>query len=468
MSDDESVNSVVVKYATKGVNKVTSASQQVRDSVRKTAEATNTASQTQKDAMFRVMGSLTTVWGYIISKTPALKAQMKSIGKSSAMLAKSLGKTLVPAFQGLSRFLRFVATTFRSLPGPMKSFIAMSFALTSGLLVLTTAATSTATALGGMAAVLGVSLTTIGLVVAAVALLYVAWKNNFLGIQQITKQVVAWLRKQVTKFVAFVRPLWRRFVVGLRKLWGVHGGALKKELGATMTFLGNVISGFISGTKPIWKTGLRIMAAVTKASFAIIKTRILTVMDAIVTAIRVGLALLRGDWKKAGNLVLGFVKRTASRIEGLADRLVNIFDGLAASAYRWGKDLIGEFISGINSKIAHFQQKVDELKNTVEKSMSFDRVKNDRMAQRWGADLVDHFSRGMARKSGQLQGALPSRQSDSFGLHPAGGGGNRTTVNVTVEAGAVQMRGGSTARVNAEKTAEGVAEEFAQRMGRRS
>jgi uncharacterized phage infection (PIP) family protein YhgE len=257
---------------------------------------------------------------------------------------------------------------------------------------------------------------------------------------------------------------------------------------------------------------MRILKAVTKVAFAYIKTYVLTVIDALVTGVRAGLALLRGDWKKAGKIILGFVKRAGKRIKKFANRVGEILGGLAESALdwakdlvkkfvaglsakkkafteklgklkqkvtdkigglakaakRWGKDLIAEFVAGINSKIAQFKQKVNELEDAVKKALSFDRVKNDRMAQRWGADLVDHFSRGMARKSGQLQSALPSQQPGSFGLQAASGTGSGTTVNVTVEAGAVQMRGGSTARVNAQKTAEGVADEFAQRFGRRS
>lgn len=468
MAGESGVSSAVVKYAARGVDAVVSANQRVRKSASKTGDVMETLGQDTSDAMRNMSGSILTAWSYVIAETPALREQMARIEQSGSKVAKSLGTSLVPAVRGLATVVQTAAAKFRALPGPVRSFIAMSLALGSALVVLTTAAVTLSAALLGVSTVLGVSLSTIGMVVAAVALLYVAWKNNFLGIQTVTASVIQWLREKVTAFVAFVRPLWERFAAGLRELWSVHGTALRTEFGATLTSLWQKISWFVQATKPIWKTGLRVLSAVTKATFAVVKTRILTVMDAIVTAVRVGLAVLRGDWKKAGELILGFVDRTTERVRGLVDRLGSIFGDLAASAKRWGKDLISEFISGINAKIARFQRKINDLKSTVQRAISFDRVENDRMAQRWGSDLVDHFAKGMSRKSGHLRSALPSQHPGSFGLQPAGGSGTRTNVNVTVEAGAIQMRGGPTARTNAEKTAENVAHAFEQRFGRRS
>jgi hypothetical protein len=112
---------------------------------------------------------------------------------------------------------------------------------------------------------------------------------------------------------------------------------------------------------------------------------------------------------------------------------------------------------------------VDSVMSAASDVISFDVEANDRMARRWGSDLISEFSRGMNSQLGTLQRMGPGRDPASFGLPKASPtGGSPTTVNVTVEAGAVQLRGGDTARINADKTAEGVANEFERKFGRRS
>lgn len=452
------------------------------------------------------------VWAKILSKSEALQGKSKKLGKTLSKTATIIAKAVAPALLAGADALIMLFEGFNNLSGPVQTFISVAFGVVSALTILGTAAMAAQAAIGTLSMSMLPVIGGAALLVAAVAGLYVAWQNNLFGIQTIAAQVFKWLKQQVAKFVSFVKPLWKSLVAGLRKLWKVHGKALVKEFTATMNSLYRTISWVIAVTKPIWKTGLKILAAVTKMVFSIIKTRVLTALDAIVTAVRVGLALLRGDWKKAGKIVLKFINRTVERIKGLVGRLGEIFGGLAESAVtwakdlvkkfvagldekkkalvqkanqfkqkvidtiggladsaaQWGKDLVSEFISGIDDKIARFKSKINDIKNTVQEAISFDRVENDRMAQRWGSDLVEHFSRGMTKKSMHLQSALPSQKPGSFGLQPAGAGGGGSSVNVTVEAGAIQMRGGSTARVNAEKTADGVAEAFEQRLGRRS
>lgn len=518
MADDRT-NGVVVKYATKGAQKVRKANESIASSIESVrSEQEETASTMADDyaeqrAALQSLGStMRSVWGYVIDITPGLQQQMGRLSKATKRVAQSLGKSVVPAFRAVADLALVAAEKFAALPGPIRGLVGVAFGLLTALVTLGSVMMTVQFAAYGLGTAFGSLLSPILAVIAAVAVLYAVWQANLFGIQGIAKRVFAWLRTQLTAFVGFVRPLWQQFVAGLRKLWQVHGKALMKSFEKVFAQLRAGIVAFVSVTKPVWKTAMRVMAVAVKVYWNLIKTYVLTALDFVLTAVRAGLALLRGDWKKAGKIVANFVKRTAQRVKKLANEVTKLLGGLAASAVewaknmltkfiagieakvtaftetvnelkrkvtngmdglvqsakRWGKDLIGEFVSGINSKIAHFQRKIDELKSTVQDAISFDRVENDRMARRWGSDLVDHFARGMSRKSGRLRSALPSQQPGSFGLQPTGSAGGRTTVNVTVEAGAVQMRGGSTARVNAEKTAESVANEFAQRFGRRS
>lgn len=71
------------------------------------------------------------------------------------------------------------------------------------------------------------------------------------------------------------------------------------------------------------------------------------------------------------------------------------FIGLGMNAPKWGSDLMGNFIIGLNSRYGELQSTLSAIRSMIDSALSFDLVSNDLMAERWGRDLVTHFSAGM-------------------------------------------------------------------------
>jgi TP901 family phage tail tape measure protein len=72
----------------------------------------------------------------------------------------------------------------------------------------------------GLVAILGGPVTVvIGLVVAAIALLFVAWTNNWGGIQEKTATAAAWIQARLDEFVLWLTGLWNTYGDDVTRIW---------------------------------------------------------------------------------------------------------------------------------------------------------------------------------------------------------------------------------------------------------
>lgn len=104
------------------------------------------------------------------------------------------------------------------------------------------------------------------------------------------------------------------------------------------------------------------------------------------------------------------------------------YDGLVAKAPVWGSDLMGRFITGMNSKYGALLSTLARIRSAIESALSFDITRNDLMAERWGSDFISHFATGMQAAPAPAA-AIPAPQ-----ITVAAGGGTtyNTPVNVSV------------------------------------
>jgi hypothetical protein len=151
------------------------------------------------------------------------------------------------------------------------------------------------------------------------------------------------------------------------------------------------------------------------------------------------------------------------------DRLAS----LPSDARQWGQDIIGNLIQGIQDRIPDLNSTLSNVRGNIEEHISFDRIANDRMARRWGEDLVSEFSAGVERGQSTTEiitpnggGAAGLAGSMRAGL--GGGGGGGTTINVTIERGAIQIRGDRTdGQTSERRVADEVGREFDERTAGR-
>lgn len=266
------------------------------------------AKKTQKSVkgLVDIYGLLDRALSRIIDNTPKLKKRKERVKTSINRVARSLGETLVPAFEAGADIAERVADVFTDLPGPMRAFIAMALGIAVALATVVPAAATVAVALTN------ISLPVLALIALGAAL-YAAWQYNLFG-----------MRDTISEFVGVVQPLVARFVKRFRALWNTHLKPLFGETKQTMNALA-----------PVFKAIFAVITTVTKAAWALISTLILQRLDTILTFVRAGLALLRGDWEGAWDIIAGYVERTMDRIAGLVGRLGAIFGDILKVVVRF-------------------------------------------------------------------------------------------------------------------------------------
>lgn len=407
------VSETVVRYAARGAKKVQRADRQVRDSINETAKTARKESgtirqwmQQHKTALTAIAAATTGLMAGIISKSPTIQAELASVRIAFSLLAMEIGQSLQPAFRTIGDLALDVADWFGNLPQPVKDFTAAMIALTPVAIAAAAAIALSGTAIGATIVSIAAAAAPILVLVGVVALLYTAWKNNWLGIRDITMGILNWLKVQFQKRPKVMLAAWQAFLALLRGDWAT-----------------------------VWRK---------------IKTIIATLWPTIIAA------------------VIKHGRRLVAKIQAKANDIKQRFLDLVAAAKRWGRDLMRQFAEGIISRARAVRRRVESIMDDVRDAMSFDQSANDRMARRWGQDMVRHFARGMESQRSQLQRALPQQQPAAFGATAAPAGGGGTTVNVTFEAGAIQTRRSApTSRQGTRELADEVGDEFARRFNLR-
>lgn len=149
-----------------------------------------------------------------------------------------------------------------------------------------------------------------------------------------------------------------------------------------------------------------------------------------------------------------------SFLPGVFGDIAEAFGDMASKAFKWGSDLIGEFIGGITSRVADVAGAAGDILGAIGGFIGFDIAANDRMAAQWGQDLGQFFAQGMgsaipdvALAGGDLIGAAAG------GTAPVGGGGAAGGVTINFNSGAIALSG-SAGEEDGRRLAKGLREEF--------
>ena len=116
------------------------------------------------------------------------------------------------------------------------------------------------------------------------------------------------------------------------------------------------------------------------------------------------------------------------------------FYNLVARSPKWGSDLMGHFVAGVNMQFPALLSTLSRIRAAIENSLSFYIVANDRMAARWGSDFVQHFGAGMQQAAPAMMFPIPAPVA-------VGGGGSsasatyNTPVNIEINITGSQAQG---------------------------
>lgn len=448
-----SVSEVVLRYSAKGAQQAQRADQQVRESVQETAKTARAEAGTIKRWMSRhqsailAIGAATTgVMAAIISASPSLSAELAQVRFGFSLLAMTIGEDVAPTLGGLGDTIIDLSDAYANLPDPIRTVISHFVML--GLAVGTLAAiaagaqslfagTFVATLAGKVAGAAGTAASAIaGSTAAVIALAGIV--GAAIGVFGV------WILK-ITGVLGMVR----NFGSAVGSFIGGPGTGLLLLLGTILTggllplmaALGGFITGVLEGGLP---EGIRR----AKEALGVFGDAFGMLLDAV---IEVG-----------GNLIdsfVGGVTSTIGRVDtaigNISDRVTSELTSLPGDALGWGRDMMDNFIQGINNRIEDVGELADDVISSVEDKLGFDLEKNDRMARRWGKDLIGEFTSGVAQAKPKLRAEVTGARRGGFGLadkgdvtsgsssSSGGGGGNR----IIFEKGAVRVPGtGDTAQ----------------------
>ena len=161
-------------------------------------------------------------------------------------------------------------------------------------------------------------------IIAAVALLAVAWDQNWFGIKDTVLRIVDIIVEKVIWFLDIIEEFWSK-----------HGDTIM----AVVTFMWDMIKGYIE-----------------------------TAMDFINTGINVALDIIEGNWGSAWDRIVGFFERTKDRIleimdTWLGDSITKITDWVTGSIQKfidWKDESIQNFIDWVIESIQKFTDWKDE------------------------------------------------------------------------------------------------------------
>jgi phage-related protein len=280
----------------------------------------------------------------LANSTRIVKAQI-------ADQAAILGTQLLPIGLKVVTFLRELLDRFSNLSPAMRTVIVVVGGIAAAIGPLLIVVGSLVGALGTILPVIGAVvgvlsgpvLLVIAAVVAAVALLAAAWKNNWGGIQEKTMAVIDFIKGVIQSGLAAVQAFWDR-----------HGAAIMEAAETAWNFIRGIIDQYLGVIKSIfaafkaafegdWRTfGEKLREAWNRyweLIAGIIRTigpRILTLLATLITNI---IAKFQNtDWKQVGlDIVRGIGNGIAAMASWLAQKAIDV----ARAAYEAAKGFLG-------------------------------------------------------------------------------------------------------------------------------
>ena len=166
------------------------------------------------------------------------------------------------------------------------------------------------------------------------------------------------------------------------------------------------------------------------------------------TLIQIGIKIVQALIKGIGNIG----KKLWDAVVGGLSSFTGKITDWGKNALKWGSDMINNFSSGIKNASKKLEDTAKGTFDKVRSVFSFDIRVNDKTLQTWGADFIDNWSMGVDRNVGRLEQAVgnamqsaqimaqPIAQPQPMAMAPQQqNGGNGQRINITIEAGAIQI-----------------------------
>lgn len=203
------------------------------------------------------------------------------------------------------------------------------------------------------------------------------------------------------------------FIVGLPViLVTAIGGAIGLIIAAIIKYWDNIKDFFIKG----WQLQIELTikawnviknAFMTSIEFVINLARSLwekvtgffeSIWDSVKSIFTTMSDWVRGIWQGMLDGITNGINKVRDAAMNIVNTIKESFAEMIKSALNWGSDLVKNIWQGIKNTGAWLKDKLTFWKrDSIESSMSYDRMENDREASKWGRDLIQHFAQGIQR-----------------------------------------------------------------------
>lgn len=422
MAARDEVYELVVELSPEGAEQTQEALQETQDTFEETADTAGEKASVLdrfarkwRGAMTVITSALAIAAGALLSQVPIVSDLMDGLMAIVEAVALQMDQFLRPALQGVVDTMFGWAEAIGDLEGPLGDFVGLlgtlgavlagagilqHFGLLAGIL------TRLAPLLMGLTGPVGIA-------VALLGLLATAWFTNFMGIQDITHEVLGnigaffeenfgdmvdtasgLLAQLVSVVQGYLEFLWtglyQPILNEILAVWEMHGEEVMAEIEATLGYINdNLVQPYLGALVTAFRTYLGIVlgvwtevferaaafwdewgdeiTTVARFTFDLIRNIIGYALDAVLTSIRVVLAVIRGDWRAAWDLMTAFLSRTLGRIRTLVSdwgpALRGVFRSVAQAA-------VAAFLAPIERAVDRARQMLDRIRDMARQATS--------------------------------------------------------------------------------------------------
>lgn len=361
-----------------------------------------------------------------------LNAQLNILKSNLQDAAITFGNEFIPVLNRLVARLKPVAEMFQQLNSRQRKIIVVTAAVVAAigplLVVLGTFMTllpGIISALGALGTAIAVLTGPIGLVVAAVGLLAAAFAKDFMGIRTATENAVSAIISTLQPFMNLLR-----------------GEAIE-----TMNHWRNVFSDTLAFLEALWSAHGETVMSILRPLFETLRLLVEGMLDGIITLVRVALAVLRGDWKDAWNILAGFMDRQVGRFRDIARHLgravVNAVKAIGGQLRSAGRGLIDALVDGIRDKIDDVRDAADDVADTARSYLPGSDAETGPLSDLTdsGAALPETLASGMESNEQTVEQASkrtarkasPDPSADPANLPAAGAGSEELVAELHVD-----------------------------------
>ena len=343
------------------------------------------------DAMANSAGASAAAFDAQTNGVNAVGFSMQQAAVQAQVWGQQLGNALLPvlgqvmaAMQPLVDWITQMIARFAEA-SPATQMIAIAIAalaaaigpvlMVGGVLVSTIGTLVTAFSAGGIAATaLGGAMTLltgpVGLIIAAVAALGLAWSQNWGGIQEKTRAVIAWLQATIQTVVggiiAWWNATWPSIQATIQTVWGgiqtviqtvaaIIGPTVQAMIESVRAAFANA-SPIVESFKALWASLgplFQALSPIVSAVGQVIGVVLAALGAAFMTVLGVIISVVNGILNAVGPLVTGIL--------GAVNSLIGIFTGLITFVTGFWNTIVGLFTG--NSQLV--QQGLEQMKEGI-------------------------------------------------------------------------------------------------------